>query len=52
MATWDCICEACGHEWRDVFPETEEGVMCPECDAEDFDAVRVTEPDLLPEEGA
>ena len=39
--TWRCICEQCGHEWVDVFPESEVGVQCPDCDAEDFDAVKV-----------
>jgi len=38
---WDCCCEECGQTWRDVFPEDEEGVMCPFCDSEDIDAVRV-----------
>ena len=38
---WDCCCEECGQTWGDVFPEDEEGVMCPFCDSEDIDAVRV-----------
>ncbi len=38
---WDCHCEACGLRWRDVFPDTEEDVTCPRCDADDFDAIRV-----------
>jgi predicted Zn-ribbon and HTH transcriptional regulator len=41
LPTWDCTCEDCGREWRDAFAEEEEGAMCPFCDSEDIDAVRV-----------
>lgn len=46
--TWNCCCEECSQTWTDTFAEDEEGVMCPFCDSEDFDAVRVGP---APEEG-
>lgn len=51
MPTWDCCCESCAQCWRDVFAEDEEVVICPFCDSEDIDAVRVDAPKDRPQEG-